>query len=235
VGHLFSGTNVYSLRQGQMKADNLKRLVSWISGIFLVALLVAPVLSICLVMVGLGIYSFSGNQEVALWLCGIALSTSLFLAPIALRVFSKSPLRALGHDRLQGAWSLVMHPMSNSFFEQEDGHPRKKDQRRHLRYRVALLPGTFVNEHICGLVRVGNISTRGCGVECQAPVSIADFGQLLLDLPGCSAPLKISEAVVRWVKGKECGMEFIHINPADQELLSNFIGQLDVGAAIPTE
>jgi peptidoglycan/LPS O-acetylase OafA/YrhL len=73
-----------------MKIHNLKQ---HIVTIFLIGLLAAPILSILLALGGLGIYSLTGNQGAALWICGIAFGASVLLAPIAFWMFSKPRTR----------------------------------------------------------------------------------------------------------------------------------------------
>ena len=50
---------------------------------FYLGLLLAPLFSIMLALIGLGLYSITGDQETALWICGVAVGTSFLLMPIA--------------------------------------------------------------------------------------------------------------------------------------------------------
>ena len=63
-----------------MKADGPKSMLLKIGRDSLV---VAPTYIIILTSTGLGIYSATGNQEAALWICGITLGASIVLMPIA--------------------------------------------------------------------------------------------------------------------------------------------------------
>ncbi len=69
-----------------MKAHDLKAMPSTI---FCLAVLVAPILRIVLALIGLTIYALTGDQETALWLCGIALGVAIVFAPMAMKMFSK--------------------------------------------------------------------------------------------------------------------------------------------------
>jgi hypothetical protein len=71
-----------------MKAHDLKRLAM---GILLMALLIAPIVSIVLALVGAGFYALTGDQGTALWICGIAFGTAVLFAPIAFQIFSAPP------------------------------------------------------------------------------------------------------------------------------------------------
>jgi hypothetical protein len=103
------------------------------------------------------------------------------------------------------------------------------EQRRHPRYLVDL-PATFFNDRTSGFVKVGNISAGGCRLASHVILSSGDVGQLLIEVPGGTASLKISEAVVRWVIGNECGLQFIDLDQEDRQGLHQFTNQLALGA-----
>lgn len=52
-------------------------------------------------------------------------------------------------------------------------------------------------------------------MESHVDIALHEVGQLLIELPG-SHPLKVPQAVVRWLLGEECGMEFLEIDADDQ-------------------
>ena len=97
----------------------------------------------------------------------------------------------------------------------------QKEHRRHPRYNVDL-SATFLNDRSSGLAKVGNISLGGCRIESHVLIALHEVGQLLVELPG-SRPLKVSHAVVRWLLGKECGIEFLKIDADDQGWLHTII------------
>jgi hypothetical protein len=94
----------------------------------------------------------------------------------------------------------------------------QKEQRRHPRYDVDL-SATFFNNRTSGLAKLGNISLGGCRMKSHVDIVLHEVGQLLIELPG-SHPLKVPHAVVRWLLGKECGIEFLKIDVDDQGWLS---------------
>ena len=100
----------------------------------------------------------------------------------------------------------------------QQGMPPQEEQRRYPRYPVSLA-ATFSNDRTSGLAMVGNISLGGCRMESHVAIAPDDIGQLLIELPG-SHPLKVSHAVVRWVIGNECGVEFVKVNTEDQGWIS---------------
>ena len=102
----------------------------------------------------------------------------------------------------------------------------RQEQRRYPRYRVELR-ATFVTDCLSGMLKIGNLSTGGCKVESRIQLNTVALCRLLIELPGTSGPLKVSQAEVRWVKRNESGMEFIGLDPEDQRSLNRFIGQLN--------
>ena len=93
-----------------------------------------------------------------------------------------------------------------------------KEQRRHVRHAVKL-PATFANERASGYAIIENVSHGGCKITTRLVVARGDSGRLLINLPGCHAPVTVSTALVRWVKGDQCGIEFMGIDPHDLGLL----------------
>ncbi len=203
-----------------MKIHHLEHLLSEI--VFLGAL-IFPVAVVLAALVGLITWIVAG-PDMGVQASWITLCATIVLVPIYIRV-SCGPDTRVDCDHCTMMASRRNH---------RNGQPIRKEQRRHPRYRIELT-ATFVNDRTSGFVRIGNISARGCRVESRITVTRGDFGQLLIELPGCSAPLKVSYALVRWATGNECGMEFIRLDQEEQGLLSRFIGQLDVGAVIPAQ
>lgn len=104
-----------------------------------------------------------------------------------------------------------------------------RERRRHARHRVEL-PATFSNERVCGFGLIADVSAGGCRVESHVSIRPGDVGQLLIDLPDAPAPLKVSQASVRWVRGHAYGLEFIRMELEDQAWLNRLIGHISVGA-----
>jgi hypothetical protein len=105
---------------------------------------------------------------------------------------------------------------------------RLKGQRKYPRYPVDL-SATFLSDRKSGFVKIGNISTGGCGIESDVFIMRGDVGQLLINIAGGNDSLKVSKASVRWVRGKQSGLEFIFLNQDDLEGLHRFTNQLPVG------
>ena len=110
------------------------------------------------------------------------------------------------------------------------GRGVQKERRRHARYRVDF-PATFSNHRTSGFGVIADVSAGGCRVTSKIPIVAGEFGQLLINLPNGIAPLMVSNALVRWVKGQEYGIEFIRLEPNDKRWLSRMTSQLAVVGA----
>ena len=68
-----------------------------------------------------------------------------------------------------------------------------------------------------GEATVLDLSTRGCRATSQTEVQVGTTLRLSLFLHDQEWPLRIDEALVRWVKGEIFGLEFTGIRPAQRE------------------
>jgi len=82
---------------------------------------------------------------------------------------------------------------------------------------------------------IEDLSTGGCIVRSKLAVTPGEFGKVLIHLPGCQAPLKVSRAAVRWAMGNECGMEFIRMDPDEHGLLHAIISQIGIAEIAKAE
>ncbi len=76
---------------------------------------------------------------------------------------------------------------------------------------------------------VTDLSLGGCKVDSEASVYVGMYLALQISLPGQEATLKVDQAVVRWVKAQQYGLEFISMWPEEQERLRHFVSTLDSG------
>ena len=81
----------------------------------------------------------------------------------------------------------------------------------------------FSSGEIEGEARVTNISTGGCRAESDINVAEGLEFQVLLQLPGEPAPLKVERAGVRWVKGTVFGLNFILFLPSERAKLQKYL------------
>jgi hypothetical protein len=76
-----------------------------------------------------------------------------------------------------------------------------------------------------GLVGEGiliNVSVPGCLIETEMPLIAGQFVHLRCSLG--SHELRISLAAVRWINGKQAGIEFIRMSAQDQARLRWHVG-----------
>ena len=74
-----------------------------------------------------------------------------------------------------------------------------------------------------------DLSLGGCKVDSEASVYVGMYLALQVSLPGHDSPLKLDQAVVRWAKEHEFGLEFISIRPEEEERLRDVVGILRAG------
>ena len=197
---------------------NSHYLTHLLSEILVLGALVFPAAIVLAALVGLTTWII-GGQEMGFQASWITWCATMGLVPVALRVSCGPDTRAICERCITSCTRPLRHRESKA---------AQPEQRRHPRYRVALR-GTFFNERINGFIQVGNVSAGGCRVASKVPITTGDVGQLLIDLPGGHAPLKVPQALVRWVTGSECGMEFLRLEPDEQSWLNRLIGQLGAG------
>lgn len=70
-----------------------------------------------------------------------------------------------------------------------------------------------------GEATILDVSTNGCRATSLTEVKVGLSLKLSLFLQDQQWPLRIDEAVVRWVAGQSFGLEFVGIRPAQRERL----------------
>ncbi|HKT33815.1 MAG TPA: PilZ domain-containing protein [Nitrospira sp.] len=176
------------------------------------AALVLPLALALAAMTGLASWAFRG-LEIGLHASWITWCAAIAFLPIALRLFCGPDTRVICSDCPAGPAKV---PAGQTTTTKMTALPRQ--QRRHVRHPVRL-PATFANGRGSGYAIIENVSEGGCKITTRLPVAQGDSGRLLINLPGSHAPLTVSTALVRWVIGETCGIEFIGVYPHDRELL----------------
>ncbi len=91
-------------------------------------------------------------------------------------------------------------------------------------------PITFSGDYIFGKGTVINVSEGGWKVQSHhTRVPKGAYLTLQISLPNEDTPIKVDEAVVRWSKGREFGLEFVRMQPEEQARLRRFIDTFDRG------
>ena len=81
----------------------------------------------------------------------------------------------------------------------------------------------FGDDEFEGEAQVLDISTYGCQADSQLPVEVGMQLRLSIFLGDQKWPLRIEQAIVRWVRGRTFGLEFIGIRLAQRERLRALI------------
>lgn len=96
---------------------------------------------------------------------------------------------------------------------------RREKDRRGRRVKVPCRFFFFGQDDFEGEGRVLDISTSGFKASSSVALQIGMLLKLSLFLPDHKWPLRVDEAIVRWVNGQDVGIEFTCIRPAQQERL----------------
>lgn len=174
-------------------------------------------------LVGLASWILGGQQSVLkasllTWVGSIA------IVPFALRLVFRSDIRVI-YDRCKTWIASWPKRRRGKFSQKEQLHHPQKEQRQHPRYRVDL-PGWVSTDHTRGFGMIADLSARGCRVKSKTTVAPGDFRKLLINLPTGMLPLTVSLTTVRWVKGQECGLEFMLMDLDEQSWLNRTTTQL---------
>lgn len=86
-------------------------------------------------------------------------------------------------------------------------------------------PVTFTSGPRIGQGQVLDLTLPGCLIESSVAVEAAESLQLELFLPGLRFPVSVTMGVVRWVKGKRFGVEFIKMHESQQRILQHFVAE----------
>jgi hypothetical protein len=89
-----------------------------------------------------------------------------------------------------------------------------KEDRKARRVGVTCRLFFFGEDDFEGEAQLLDLSSTGCMAKSMEPLQVGRKLKLSLFLPDEHTwPVRVEEALVRWVRGCECGMEFIAIRP----------------------
>ncbi|HKY72562.1 MAG TPA: PilZ domain-containing protein [Nitrospira sp.] len=106
--------------------------------------------------------------------------------------------------------------------------------RRNCRYRVEY-GGSFLGEQKTVQGVILDLSLEGGRARSSEEFNKGEFLRVLIDAPRYEKPLHVTLAVVRWSKEKEFGMEFIQMEPDDQQRFRQLIRETAAAAALSTQ
>ncbi len=102
---------------------------------------------------------------------------------------------------------------------------KMEKERRGRRLKLSCRLFFFGQDDFEGEGTVLDISTSGCRASSPVALPIGGLLRLSLFLPDHKWPLRIDEAVVRWVNGQQFGLEFNSIRIAQRERLRALVMQ----------
>jgi PilZ domain-containing protein len=92
------------------------------------------------------------------------------------------------------------------------------------------LRSTFSAKHQEGQGRTLDVSLGGCKVESDMRVAPGQTLECRLHVPGFDWPLRIDEAIVRWVQGSTFGLGFTRMRPEEEAKLEIVVDNLLQGS-----
>jgi hypothetical protein len=108
--------------------------------------------------------------------------------------------------------------------------PRKLSQteenqqdRRGRRIALSCRLFFFGDDDFEGEAKILDVSTNGCSAESSIEVKIGMVLKLSLFLADYKWPLRVDQAIVRWIDGNQFGLEFTNIRLAQRERLRGLI------------
>ena len=102
-------------------------------------------------------------------------------------------------------------------------YPGVKTDKREYERLAMNFPISFVGENISGAGAVFDISINGCGFATDVELTAESIMRLVLQISDELEPITIDAAVVRYVQRGRTGVEFLRVQPAEQERLQMHI------------
>ncbi len=116
------------------------------------------------------------------------------------------------------ASTTIISAQKSIAMKAEREHKIRKSRRVDLKCQLG-----FSSGEIEGEAHVSNLCTGGCRAESEINMAEGLEFQVLLQLPGEKAPLKIERAAVRWVKGNAFGLSFMLFLPSERAKLQKYL------------
>jgi hypothetical protein len=113
--------------------------------------------------------------------------------------------------------------MSKSTPDRSSAQPEQPFERRGRRLTMSRRLFFFGDEEFEGEATILDVSTNGCKATSLTEVKVGISLKLSLFLQDQQWPLRIDQAVVRWVDGQCFGLEFVGIRPAQRERLRSML------------
>lgn len=102
------------------------------------------------------------------------------------------------------------------------------EQRKHPRFQVRFRSSFTSLNIVGGDGNITDLSLRGCRVESQTEVRPGTSLEVRIHTSEEEPPLKIQEAVVRWSRAQQFGMEFVTLEPEEWARLQHTVTHLEL-------
>ncbi len=110
----------------------------------------------------------------------------------------------------------------------EQAPSKAQEQERRIQPRFTTqFRSTFSGRNEEGQGRTLDISIGGCKIESDMKVAQGNTFECRLHVPGLDWPIRIDEAMVRWVEGNTFGLAFSGVRPEELTKLKTVLANLD--------
>lgn len=118
--------------------------------------------------------------------------------------------------------SLFKSEVTEHALAKPQSHERRVQPRFTTQFR-----STFSGRNEEGQGRTLDISSGGCKIESDMKVAQGATFECRFHVPGLDWPLRIDEAMVRWIEGNTFGIAFTRIRPEELAKLKTVLANLD--------
>lgn len=103
--------------------------------------------------------------------------------------------------------------------------PHREFERLSVRF-PASFQSVYLDQTIAGEGTITTLSIRGCSLTAQQPLRKGSLIQINIRCAEQDAPIEIDVAVVRASTSRELGIEFLHLQPNEEERLRRLLEHL---------
>ena len=102
------------------------------------------------------------------------------------------------------------------------------EQRKHLRFHVQFRSSFSSIAMVGGEGTVVDLSIRGCRIESPTDVQPGASLELRITAIEHEPPIQIQQALVRWSRGRQFGLEFVTMVPEEWARLQHTVKQIEM-------
>lgn len=107
--------------------------------------------------------------------------------------------------------------------------------RKYPRIRVEFkITFSFSGGQTVGEGKLIDLSEGGCAIHSEKTLDKGTFLSFTISPPALDSPIRVDSAAVRWVKGREFGVEFLKMRPEEQERLRQLVQTLQTAEQAPS-